>query len=322
MEKVECAILVKDLSKKYGDLEAVKRITFCVKRGEIFGFLGPNGAGKTTTVRMLCGLTKIGGGKAWIEGYDVKKELKKVKSLIGVVPDSSNLYWELTCEENLVFCGEMQGVPLRERKRRAEELLKFFGLWERRGDKFKVLSKGLKRRLTIAASLMHAPKVLFMDEPTSGLDVFSKRNLWERILELRRERNVTIFLTTHNVREAFEICDRVAIINKGKIVAIGKPWELRKKLSASGVVEFLLKPCPSIEEIETIPGVIRAEDKRGLVRAYTSDLLATIEGLAKYARTHGLELYMMNAGGADAEEVFIKMVGGEGIGSEEGLLHS
>ncbi len=322
MERKECAILVEGLSKRYGDLEAVKEISFCVKRGEIFGFLGPNGAGKTTTVRMLCGLTRIGGGKAWIEGYDVEKDLKKVKSLIGVVPDSSNLYWELTCEENLIFCGEMQGVPSRERKKRAEELLRFFGLWERKEDKFKALSKGLKRRLTIAASLIHRPKVLFMDEPTSGLDVFSKRSLWERILELRRERNVTIFLTTHNVREAFEICDRIAIINRGKIMATGKPWELRKELSASGVVEVLLKPRPDLKEVEEIPGVVRAEARRDLIKAYTSDLLATIEGMAKYARTHGLELYMMNAGGADAEEVFVKMVRGEGVGSEKGILHS
>ncbi len=309
----ECIIEVKDLTKKYGDLVAVDNITFCVKQGEIFGFLGPNGAGKTTTVRMLCGLTRITSGKASIAGYDVVKDSRKVKELIGVVPDTPNLYWELTCLENLLFAGEMYGIPRDLRLKRAEELLRFFGLWEKRNVKFKNLSRGLKKRLSIAAALIHNPRVLFMDEPTTGLDVMSKRLLWNRILELNKRYGITIFLTTHNVREAFEICDRIAIIVRGKITVMGKPWELRKMFGAEGVIEVSFYPSnPDVHEISKLPGVIRVDKRGDMLRIFTSDVRITLEKLAVYAALNKLDIYTLNLRGMDAEELFIRIVGDHG----------
>ncbi|OYT53831.1 MAG: daunorubicin ABC transporter ATP-binding protein [Desulfurococcales archaeon ex4484_217_2] len=305
-----CVIVVEGLTKKYGDLVAVKGINFCVRQGEIFGFLGPNGAGKTSTVRMLCGLTKITSGEAKIYGYDVVRNHKNVKRIIGVVPESSNLYWDLTCLDNLLFCGEMFGVPREERLSRAIKLLKSFGLWDKRNVKFKNLSKGLKRRLTIAAALIHNPKILFMDEPTAGLDVFSKRMLWNKILKLK-ENGVTIFLTTHNVREAFEICDRIAIINKGRIVALGRPWELKRAFSPEGIVEAIFHPRnPKVEEISRLRGVIGVVEEKGLLKIITYDAVSVLEEIAKLAKSRRLDIYLLNVRGLDAEELFMKIVGG------------
>ncbi len=304
------AIEVKDLTKRYGSFVAVDHISFSVRDGEIFGFLGPNGAGKTTTVRMLCGLTRITEGKAYIYGHDVVREHMVVKSLIGVVPDISNLYYELSCWDNLLFIGEMYGLPKSERIRRAEELLKLFGLWGKRNVLFKNLSKGLKRRLTIAAALIHSPKVLFLDEPTIGLDVMGKRVIWRIIRELN-SRGITIFLTTHNIYEAFRLSSRVAIINHGRIVALDTPARLKKLISAEEVLEIEFYPSnPPVDELKGIRGVVDVRYSGSTVRLVVSDPLDALEGLVRYARTHGYSLNMVSLRSADAEEVFINLVGG------------
>ena len=304
------AIEVKDLTKRYGSFVAVDHISFSVRDGEIFGFLGPNGAGKTTTVRMLCGLTRITEGKAYIYGHDVVREHMVVKSLIGVVPDISNLYYELSCWDNLLFIGEMYGLPKSERIRKAEELLKLFGLWGKRNVLFKNLSKGLKRRLTIAAALIHSPKVLFLDEPTIGLDVMGKRVIWRIIRELN-SRGITIFLTTHNIYEAFRLCSRVAIINHGRIVALDTPARLKKLISAEEVLEIEFYPSnPPVDELKGIRGVVDVRYSGSTVRLVVSDPLDALEGLVRYARTHGYSLNMVSLRSADAEEVFINLVGG------------
>ncbi len=305
-----CAIEVRGLTKKYGSLVAVDGISFCVREGEIFGFLGPNGAGKTTTVRMLCGLTRITGGEAFIYGYHVVRDHIEVKKLIGVVPDISNLYYELSCWDNLLFMGEMYGLSRGERIRRAEELLKLFGLWSRRNMLFKNLSKGLKRRLTIAAALMHNPKVLFLDEPTIGLDVMGKRAIWRIIRELN-SRGITIFLTTHNIYEAFRLSDRVAIINHGKIVALDAPSRLKKLISAEEVLEVEFLPTnPPASELRRIKGVIDVKTSGSTIRLIVDNPLDALEGIVRYAREKGLSLDMVSLRSADAEEVFINIVGG------------
>ena len=305
----ECILEARGLFKKYGDLVAVNGINFCVKRGEIFGFLGPNGAGKTTTVRMFCGLTRITAGEAYIDGYSVKKDGKKIKRIIGVVPDISNLYSELTCLENLLFSGEMYGVPKRKRLEKAEELLRFFGLWNRRNTKFKNLSKGLKRRLTLAVALIHDPKILFLDEPTLGLDVLSKRAIWDRILKLN-EMGTTIFLTTHNIYEAFEICERIAIINHGEIVAIERPESLKKMFSAREVLEVSFTPDePPIEELRSLHGVADVEKEKGIFKLVIEKPIDVLEDLAKYARDKGLNIATLRLREADAEEVFLNIIG-------------
>ncbi len=305
----DCICRVENLTKNYDGFRAVDNISFCIRRGEIFGFLGPNGAGKTTTIRMMCGLTRITKGRVIIDGHDINKESRIAKKLIGVVPDISNLYAELSCWDNLIFCGEMYGVSKKERIKRAEELLRFFGLQRFRNTKFKNLSKGLKRRLTIAAALMHNPKILFLDEPSIGLDVLSKRKIWRIISELNK-RGVTIFLTTHNIYEAFRLCHRIAIINQGKIIAIGTPDELRKMVAAQEIIEISFTPSiPNIRELLSIEGVIDAKIIDNTLKLVVNDVFSALEGVINYARSKGLSINMLSLRGADAEEVFLSLIG-------------
>ena len=302
------AIVVENLTKYYGDLLAVNRISFRVKWGELFGFLGPNGAGKTTTVRMLCGLTRISGGEAYVAGYSPIKELKLVKKVIGLVPDTSNLYPELTCWDNLIFTGEMYGLRREERVRRARELLEFFGLLDKKDSKFDQLSKGQKRKLTLAAALMHRPRILFLDEPTIGLDVRSRRMIWNMIRELN-ESGLTIFLTTHNIYEAFNLCDRIAVINRGEIIANGSPAELKRRFSGSEVLEVSFAGKMSVEEVSRIPGVIKASKSGESFMIVVSDPLSVMEEIVRKAKSKGISLNYVNLRGADAEEVFLKIIG-------------
>jgi len=302
------AIVVENLTKYYGDLLAVNGISFSVKWGELFGFLGPNGAGKTTTVRMLCGLTRISSGEAYVAGYSPIRELKLVKKVIGLVPDTSNLYPELTCWDNLIFTGEMYGLRREERVRRARELLEFFGLLDKKDSKFDQLSKGQKRKLTLAAALMHRPRILFLDEPTIGLDVRSRRLIWNMIRELN-ESGLTIFLTTHNIYEAFNLCDRIAVINRGKIIANGSPAELKRRFSGSEVLEVSFDGKMSVEEVSRIPGVIKASRSGESFMIVVSDPLSVMEEIVRKAKSKGISLNYVNLRGADAEEVFLKIIG-------------
>jgi len=232
---VKNVIEVNELIKSFEEITAVDRISFAVKEGEVFGFLGPNGAGKTTTIRMLTGLSKPSNGKVSILNYDVQSEVTQIKKRIGVVPEASNLYDELSGLDNLVFMAQLFGVDRSERVKRAEELLKTFGLYERKDSLFRKYSRGMKRALTIAAALIHNPDILFLDEPTVGLDVVAARSLRNLIKNLHSQ-GITIFLTTHYLEEADLLCDRVAIIVKGRIVSIDTPKAL-KESSGTGTLE-------------------------------------------------------------------------------------
>jgi len=224
-----------ELTKSFEKITAVDRVSFEVNGGEIFGYLGPNGAGKTTTIRMLTGLSKPSNGKASILNHDIRSEITQIKKRIGVVPESSNLYDELSGFDNLVFMAQLFGVDKNERVRRADELLRIFGLFERKNDPFRKYSRGMKRALTIAAALIHKPSLLFLDEPTVGLDVVAARSLRNLIKNLRSQ-GITIFFTTHYLEEADLLCDRVAIIVKGKIIRIDTPKAL-KESSETGTLE-------------------------------------------------------------------------------------
>jgi ABC-2 type transport system ATP-binding protein len=236
------AIQVAGLAKTYAadkgrpPLVAVDGIDFAVREGEVFGFLGPNGAGKTTTIRMLTGLSQPTAGAARVMGFDLTSDLARVKKRIGVVPEASNLYDELTALGNLVFAMQLYGVPRGERQLRAETLLARFRLAEKRNVPFAKLSRGMKRALTIAAALAHRPPLIFLDEPTTGLDVMSARNLRGMIAGLRDE-GVTVFLTTHYLEEAERLCDRIAIIVKGRIVALDTVAGLKAAAQGRTTVE-------------------------------------------------------------------------------------
>jgi len=220
-------------------LLAVDGIDFSVYEGEVFGFLGPNGAGKTTTIRMLTGLSRPTSGNAWLLGLDLTRDLPLIKKRIGVVPETSNLYDELTAFDNLMFAMQLYGVPRAERVGRAEALLEHFRLKEKRNTPFAKLSRGMKRALTIAAALAHRPLLVFLDEPTTGLDVISARSLRQTIAGLRSE-GVTVFLTTHYLEEAERLCDRVAILVKGRIVALDTVDNLRSAAQRKTVLEITL----------------------------------------------------------------------------------
>lgn len=230
-------IEVKQLVKRYGDIEAVKGLDLHISRGEIFGLLGPNGAGKTSTIRMLTLLTLPTEGKAFINGYDVTRDLGKVKKEIGVVPQHMNLDEVLTAWENLELHGRLHKIPRRERHKRIEELLEYVELSERSQDLAGTFSGGMKRRLMIARALMHCPTVLFLDEPTVGLDPQTRRKIWDLIRKMNDE-GMTVLLTTHYIEEANILCHRLGIMDKGRLIALGTPQELKKKVGEM-VVEIM-----------------------------------------------------------------------------------
>jgi len=233
-------IEVVNLTKKYDDFTAVDHINFHVNQGEFFGFLGPNGAGKTTTINMLIGMAKPTDGRIYYDGKDLTKKIKKAQQLIGVVADESNLYNEMSGYDNLCFCGALYGLPKKKREQRASELLKMFGLSKVANKKFMSYSKGMKRKLTIAAAIIHNPEILFLDEPTTGIDVASGRQIRNIIKELHNT-GTTIFLTTHYIEEAERLCDRVAFIKKGKILKIDSVPNLIESIRDANVIEILLE---------------------------------------------------------------------------------
>ncbi len=221
------AISVENLVKKYGNLVAVAGVSFKVRYGEIFGFLGPNGAGKTTTIHVLATLLKPTSGKAVVAGHDVVREPREVRRSIGIVFQDPSLDDQLTAYENMYIHGRIYGLKGRELHERIRELLEFVELWSFRDKLVKTFSGGMRRRLEIARALLHEPKVLFLDEPTLGLDPQTRAHIWEYIRRMRREKGVTILLTTHYMDEAEQLCDRIAIIDHGRIIAEGTPEELK-----------------------------------------------------------------------------------------------
>jgi ABC-2 type transport system ATP-binding protein len=223
------AIEVADLVKRYGEVEAVRGVTFQVGQGEIFGFLGPNGAGKTTTIKVLCTLLAPTSGQARLAGHDVAGEPAEVRRRIGVIFQDPALDDRLTATENLTLHAVAYRVPRGERGARIEEALRFVDLHDRRGDLVRTFSGGMKRRLEIARGLIHRPEVLFLDEPTTGLDPQTRARTWEVLRGLRAQFGTTLFLTTHYMDEA-ENCDRIAIIDHGRIVVSGTPEALKQRV--------------------------------------------------------------------------------------------
>jgi ABC-2 type transport system ATP-binding protein len=297
MSQTTPAIEVRDLTKRYGPPEsglvAVDHISFQVHQGEVFGFLGPNGAGKTTTIRLLSGLAELTSGQAQVLGLDRSQHLPQIKKRIGVVPEASNLYDELTVFDNLVFSMQLYGVPRHERAPRGEELLASFRLAEKRDVPFAKLSRGMKRALTIAAALAHRPALLFLDEPTTGLDVLSARSLRQMIAGLRDE-GVTVFLTTHYLEEAERLCDRIALLVRGRIVALDTVAGLKAQVQGGAAVEVTLREGDGRTETRRLVG----EDPASLVR----------EALAQ-AESEGWCLLSIRTVQPSLEDVFVQLTG-------------
>lgn len=305
---MEHVIRVQNLTKIYGKLIAVDHINFEVNKGEIFGFLGPNGAGKTTTLRMLTGIIKPDHGKADILGFNIQKEPLKAKQNIGVVPETANAYVDLSAWQNMMLMSELYGIPKKEAENRAEILLNQLNLYDRRDGKVKGFSKGMKQRLILCMALVNDPQIVFLDEPTSGLDVQSSL-LIRDILQDFPDQNKTIFLTTHNMDEANHLCDRVAIINNGKITAIDRPGNLKNMIKKLKSIEVSFNKTANIKKLSTIPNVneIRREGDKFIIG--TDNINDLIYSVTNFAQNENLKIIALNTRDPSLEEVFLEMTG-------------
>ena len=252
------AIHVKDLTRRFGELVAVDQISFDIEQGEIFGLLGPNGAGKTTTLSMLSTMLEPTSGTATVMGIDIAKDQDGVRKAIGIVFQDQSLDEELTAWENMDFHGRLYRIPKEIRLQRIDELLKLVELTDRRNDIVKTFSGGMRRRLEIARGLLHHPAVLFLDEPTLGLDPQTRNHLWQYIETLAREKNITIILTTHYMEEADRLCNRIAIIDHGKIIALDTPTRLKDSIGGD-VVTIQSPDTARITTVLTAPWINRME---------------------------------------------------------------
>lgn len=303
------AIEVDDLTKHFGDLTAVDGVSFQVRKGEVFGFLGPNGAGKSTTIRMLTGVLRPDAGSARIAGKDIKSDTDAAKSEVGIVPEQFNAYPDLTGWKNLMLAGELYGVPRKTRQRRAEELLRSFGLYDRRDSPASEYSKGMKQRLMLTMALVHDPSVLFLDEPITGLDVQSQQLIRERITGLNREGR-TVFFTTHDIDEADRLCDRVAIINRGEIAAIDAPEALKHTIERTRGVEVSFAEPTEGAMLEEFAAVEEVEKRGDVYRLTTPDPDAVVKAIVRQAETRGLKLLSLRTLGPSLEDVFTAFTGG------------
>ena len=298
------AIVVEGLTKYYGNVLAVDHIVFDVKNGELFGFLGPNGAGKTTTVRILTGIINSEEGRAVVMGHPAGS--LQAKQLSGIVPEQANAYSDLSAWDNLMLMADLYRVRKSEANQRAEALLQEVGLYEKKDNRVKTFSLGMRKRLILCLALVSGPQVLFLDEPTSGLDVQSTRLIRGTLRKLRKE-GKTIFLTTHNMDEASELCDRIAIINRGKLVAIDTPERLRIGAGAFHVVEVGFASPVASETLSRLPEVNRTEGTGNKVRLYTENPCGLVASLVDFSRTHCLPMVALNILTPSLEEAFVRL---------------
>ncbi|RLQ96121.1 ATP-binding cassette domain-containing protein [Falsibacillus albus] len=303
MHEEEAIIQVKHLVKKYGAFTAVKGIDFNVHKGEVFGVLGPNGAGKTTTLEMLVGLRKPDEGTGIIGGFDISRDIKKVKEVIGVQLQSTTLFELLTVEEILQLYGSFY--------RKQVDILTLIDdmiLSDKRKSRIKSLSGGQKQRLAIALALIHDPLIIFLDEPTTGLDPQARRTLWDIILKLK-ESGKTIVLTTHYMDEAHVLCDRIAIMDQGNLIALDTPSQLVKSLQSDSAVEFRFQHESDEMDMTKVEGVKQVGREKDAYVLYTDDLQATLTSLIGEASEKQLKLTDLKTRTATLEDVFIHMTG-------------
>jgi ABC-2 type transport system ATP-binding protein len=304
------AIEARGLTRRYGPATAVDRVSFSVRPHEIFGFLGPNGAGKSTTVRMLTGYIAPSEGTALLGGHDIVTDGLAARERLGVVPEEASIYQDLTVWQNLMLMAELHAVPRARRTRHGSELLALFGLDARKADRGRSLSKGLRQRLMLCMALVGEPAMLFLDEPTTGLDVASARLIRETVSRMNRERGLTVFLTTHNLDEANELCHRVAIIHRGRLVAIDTPQALRGTIEARRSVEVTFAEPPDVmPEIDDQEAEMEPFAAGTGVRIFTRTPGRTAQEIAIWATDHHLWIESIATRAPSLEEVFLAMTG-------------
>jgi len=306
---MKVVIKAQELTKRYGDLSALDHVNLDVFEGEIFGLLGPNGAGKTTMIRLFTGQIKPTSGSATVKGFDIVHEPIRAKEHVGVVLEVSNLYDELSAWDNLLFMAQLYGVPKREREERTKRLLELIGLYGRSRDRVGAFSRGMKRRLTIAAALIHKPDVLFLDEPTTGLDVQSSKTIRNLLKDLNKG-GTTIFLTTHYIEEADQLCQRVAIINQGKIITVNNPERLKASVEEQHIIEASFSPfqdlCDQLRELDHVNAASMIGDK---FRLYVEDASKVVPLLIDFSRQNNLKIVLINTLKPSLEDAFVKITG-------------
>jgi len=307
---LQTAIAVEGLVKRFGEVTAVESVSFEIRRGELFGFLGPNGAGKSTTINMLTGLARPDEGRIWIGGIDCTRNPKAAQHLTGVVIDESNLYGELSGFDNLSFCGALHGMRKAEREARARKLLESFGLTEAADRRFVAYSKGMKRKLAIAAGIIHEPEILFLDEPTTGIDVASARQIRQLIADLR-SRGTTVFLTTHYIEEAERLCDRIAFIVSGKTVRIDTVEHLLQPVKQRHVVQIAYSGSNGDVQrklAESFPDLRFQILSAGLIQV-TADRPIPVGPLVRFLEDRGGEVAEARRMRPSLEDVFVEITG-------------
>jgi len=303
-------INVEGLTKVFNKhLAAVDHVNFSVKQGEIFGFLGPNGAGKTTTINMLITVLKPTEGKASVLGFDIARQDCNVRNVIGVVPQEYTADEDLTGLENVLLCADMYGIPRDAAKERAMDLLKLVELTDFKDKRVQTYSGGMRRRLELACGLINRPKVLFLDEPTLGLDVQTRAATWDYIRKLKKEYGMTLFMTTHYLEEADALCDRVAIIDHGKIVVVGTPEELKHSLGGDVITLSIKENADVSELIRTVEHVkdIKNEDGSYRIKAEYGEVTAPF--IIEALRRKGYTVTKLSLTEPTLNEVYLEYTG-------------
>jgi len=306
------AITVEHIVKKYGDFTAVDDVSFDVKEGEIFGLLGPNGAGKSTLIRMMTTLIPITAGKARIAGHDVEKEPNAARRMIGVIPQALTSDLDLTVEENMNIYAKLYDVPAKQRKTSIEELLELVDLTKWRDAQTKTLSGGMRRRLEIARGLVHHPRIFFLDEPTTGLDPVSRVAVWEMLGNIKAHRNLTILITTHYMDEADRLCDRIAIVDHGKLVALDAPMALKASVPGSNVIEAQFENAPEdweerLHKLDSVTSV--QHEGAGMFRVLTSNGSRTTTQLVEMAVGANVPVKSLSVQNTTLDDVFVHYTG-------------
>ncbi|HLH06846.1 MAG TPA: ABC transporter ATP-binding protein [Terriglobales bacterium] len=306
------AIEVSHIVKKYGDFIAVNDISFSVAEGEIFGLLGPNGAGKSTLIRMMTTLIPITAGSAHIAGFDVSTHADDARRCMGVIPQAMTSDPDLTLDENLSIYAKLYGIPAEQRKRSMDELFELVDLTKWRSAQTKTLSGGMRRRLEIARGLVHSPKIFFLDEPTTGLDPVSRVAVWEMLTRIKNERKLTMLITTHYMDEADRLCDRIAIVDHGKLVALDTPMALKQTVPGSNVIEvqFTKTPPDWETQLQNLPGVHNVQNESSnMYRVMTGTGPSTTTALVEMALKAGVEVKSLTVQSTSLDDVFVHYTG-------------
>src|SRR2546422_3045359 len=304
-------IEVHEITKRFGDFTAVDGITFSVEHSEIFGLLGPNGAGKSTLIRMLTTLIPATSGTAQICGHDVVREADSVRRLIGVIPQAMTSDLELSVEENLLIYAKLYGVPRERRKRLMKELIEAVELTKWKDKPVKNLSGGMRRRVEIARGLVQQPGVFFLDEPTTGLDPVSRVAVWEMLRQLKENRDLTVLITTHYMDEADKLCDRIAIIDHGKLVALDSPMKLKASISGANILEVSFPTTPPgwEERLRALPDVESISSNDNIYRIATRNGPATTMAMLDAAAQINLPVHSLSVQSTTLDDVFVHYTG-------------